>query len=972
MKNSNYYLALTIEERINSFKRNNIELETDEVFLDRWINIRGLSNIKDTQEICNMKGIKLKEFIYALKNFDEYEKKILCEQTLESKWYKKIEEVIEYYKNSKNKLEELNSTIYYPVRPFILYSIYKIIENTKNFKNINVSLKVWDRITEFISYSLSDIIIKIITLGLHEYKNKYNHNQSNDLFREYMTDNFEKVQQLEDFYNEYPTMTRLLVEKMQYLIQHINNIFERIESNYLWVQKIVDCEKIIISNIELGEGDTHSSGQNVSIIEFENNKKIVYKPKNLIIEQKFNKLLDWINDTAYQEIEEMKYVQSIYFEKYTLTEYVDAKQCENEDDVKLYYKRLGQLLFILYSLNGNDFHFENIISSCGQPYLIDIETVFQVAMTDILVNANTAEGLIYKKYNNSVLSIGILPLLGFEQNSEGKSVDISALNGLKQKLPFKVLSLKNVNTQDMIFDYDYPELSESNNLPVFKNEKQLYHKYKNSLVCGFNNMSKFILFNKEKYVKIIKELFNDNNIIVRQLTKATASYSTLLQYRNHPNYLKDMIYMERLFENLMAYPYNDKKIVLSEMKDMIFGDIPIFFSKLTSNDIICSDGKTIENYFLDKPLDRVVNKINSLNESNIEEQLWMLLNSVGTEKEEKIKLIDEINNKIEEENTKVNLNSSIHLDELHKMIEEINIKITSQIVYGNDKEDLSWVNYKIGNIKYEPVDYSLEAGITGIAMYFYFLNKVYNKNEYFKNFDLIVKKMGKLSKKMYENSLEQLPNILLFSLCKENSLSDYSGYLDYVVSVADKLISGEIKYERNDVNVIVKCLLAYYKKENEIELLKRARKLFNSFKDDKEISDEEIFFMTDKKLLLFDEQRDEVIYKMKKYADGIISQNVLEVWKKSKVDTVSNGLLNIVNNLIDIFNITDERKYIDYALNLLAISINSYKNKKMFRLLSSNDYLNVALDDGYCGLVYTILRAYIDNELPNIFNLNII
>ena len=49
----------------------------------------------------------------------------------------------------------------------------------------------------------------------------------------------------------------------------------------------------------------------------------------------------------------------------------------------------------------------------------------------------------------------------------------------------------------------------------------------------------------------------------------------MLRYANHPNYNKEMKYRERLFMNMWAYPYNDKRPIISEVNDLLFNDIPI-------------------------------------------------------------------------------------------------------------------------------------------------------------------------------------------------------------------------------------------------------------------------------------------------------------------------------------------------------------------------------------------------------------
>jgi lantibiotic modifying enzyme len=55
-------------------------------------------------------------------------------------------------------------------------------------------------------------------------------------------------------------------------------------------------------------------------------------------------------------------------------EVVEYLPCQNQEEIKRYYQRAGQLLCLLYVLGANDCHNENLIA-CGEyPVLVDLET----------------------------------------------------------------------------------------------------------------------------------------------------------------------------------------------------------------------------------------------------------------------------------------------------------------------------------------------------------------------------------------------------------------------------------------------------------------------------------------------------------------------------------------------------------------------------------------------------------------------
>lgn len=960
----NFFLALKVNERINAFRKSGIEMSVEDIVLDKWTDIRGLSCINDTKELCELNNIDLKEFTYALKEFDSYEKDILNKEVCDENWYKLYKDVINHFINQENTLEELKNSIAYPVRPFILYIFKMISDKIEDYSNIEISESAIDDITNYISGTLADISIKVVTLALYNYKQ--NNKEDKDIFEKFMEETYEDKEMLIKFYEEYPTMTRQLVERMNMVSKHIINILDRLNSNYLWIEKIIDNKKLLIKNIGFGQGDTHAGGQSVAVIEFEGGSKIVYKPRNLLVEKKFNELLDWVNNQNYKDILHMEHLESLYYNNYTLCQYVNALPCNNEEEVKKFYTRLGQLLFILYSLNGTDFHYENIISSGGQAYLIDLETLFQMANVEVIRGEDSAEFEIYKKYADLVLSIGILPLLGLQQNSEGKSVDISALNGKKQKLPYKVLGLKNVNTADMKFEYDYAETAETNNVPVYNNKRCSYNNYINEMSSGFNKMAQFILVNKKIYINEIRELFSREKIFVRQLTKATANYGTLLQYKNHPNYLKDMIYMERLLENLMAYPYKDKRIVPFEIRDMHNGDIPIFYSVLDNNSIYSSRLEEVKDYFSVSPLDRLISKIENLSQKEINEELNFLLDSVGEKRNKKINEISKINE----------VEYSTETVDYEEVISLIKDDILNQRIFNKAKNKYTWQKTNEVNIAYEAIDNSYFEGLSGVAVMFYELFSVNKNQEYLKIYKDIVNKLSTFPKKIYSKNPKIISQLAVFTKC--NSIDEdkelrliYDDWIPYISFLADSVINSQIVMDGLEIKVLIKLLLNIYKEEKSTEIYNKMNTLKNKFIDINKLNIEDVMFLLDKDMIIFEDEKESILSMLITYAEDIISKDPNKVWKEFVLDTFSGGVLYVVNSLVDIFNITKDERYIEYAKKLSNISINSYTKNKVFRVMSSLNCMNVSINSGYSGLLYTLYRVYKCPELSNIFVLNI-
>lgn len=930
IKADNYYLALSIVERVHIFRKAEFERKTDSVILDRWTNIKGLSSIIDTEYLCKQNGITLDEFTYAMKPFDMFEKQILVQAVAKMEWFKQLEEIIGAYVNGKDTLCQLESNISYPIRPF-LYYLGEKITNLIDSLNIPMTGQAMSNVVDWAANILSNVIVKVVTLDLHYFKEKQqadSENSGEDMFKAYMK-KYEDISDMLAFYEMYPVMTRLLVWKTQQILENITEMFTAFSSNIEEIKQLTGDSEPVIDKFSFGEGDTHSRGKTVTIIKFVSGKKLVYKPKNLKIDKKFAMLLKWVNEKGKDKLLEMQHCKSIYLDNCAFSEFIQNEECENEKQVSDYYERLGQLLFLIYILNGTDFHFENIISSGGQAYLIDIETLFQVVNVEAIYMEETVENQVSKEYADSVLAIGILPLLGLNQNSEGKSVDISALNGEQQVLPFKVLRLKNVNTADMIFDYDYAQLSDTQNIPIMNGKKVYFKEYSDSLVNGFANMAEFIMENKQEFLNTVYSLFSEAGIYVRQLTKATASYTVLQQYFNHPNYLKDMIYMERLFENLMSYPYADKRIVRYEIEDMIHGDVPIFFSELNNKDLVSSTGERIKDYMSVTALDRVLEKIKGLDDSAVSKQTKLLLNSIGRLRSERNAWIHKASeSQIEEKN--------VTDDMVYEVVQQLNEQILEQKIAGKTDKDFTWANYSENSAKYEAMGYSYFTGISGLAVYFDKLAAL-SKNELFEQMrDALLEKLDKIPFKYYDMNINELPNIYAFV----GAPKYFKKYEQYIIGLGNRILKGEAELTAAQKDIYRNLASSYYSAGKSEELAA--------------IIKNEIIGVDG-----YEKEKNDI--------ENILKDTPQNIWKNAEGDSYSGGVLFVVNALLDYYHISKNERYINAAKKIMEILVLFYKKEKDLRLPLGMNGADVSLGMGLAGVNYTLIRTFIDCTLPNIF-----
>ncbi len=170
-------------------------------------------------------------------------------------------------------------------------------------------------------------------------------------------------------------------------------------------------------NVRANCSDPHHGGRTVIVLEFEpDGSRLVYKPKDLRIEQAFGRLIDWIN--ALGDLPPLKAPQVLLRESYGWAEFIARERWAGAEQEAGHHRRAGMLLSIVHMLGGVDMHSENLISSGEHPVVIDLETVMSphfrkhAGPTANAAPANPRDS-IAAELSQSILRTGLLPFWRF-------------------------------------------------------------------------------------------------------------------------------------------------------------------------------------------------------------------------------------------------------------------------------------------------------------------------------------------------------------------------------------------------------------------------------------------------------------------------------------------------------------------------------------------------------------------------------
>jgi len=378
-------------------------------------------------------------------------------------------------------------------------------------------------------------------------------------------------------------------------------------------------ESATITAINYGAGDTHRGGKTVAIIYLSNEKKIVYKPRSLDIDEHFSDLLSWVNDKT---IAVNKVPKTISRDNYGWCEFISFCDCAIKEQIERYYYRLGILTSLIYSLGGTDFHYENIICHGEFPILVDLESFFHPSLPrGGLDSVNIPE--------QTVLNTGVVPAEFFNENTLMPEIsglsDAKGIEGI-----FQTSFLVDDGKGGVKFTFEKGELQGAQNIPTLNGNKVKLNndyiaKFKSGFECGY----RAILDNKSDFINQLSSFEQDT---VRVLLRNTACYSYLLTESNHPEVLSSEEKMQAHFAKL-AVTLQDyevaKEFIDIELKELNEFDVPMFDAKANSKTLNCGQYGEIEHFFEKSGFEQVIQNLEKFSESDLGYQLWVIDKALG-------------------------------------------------------------------------------------------------------------------------------------------------------------------------------------------------------------------------------------------------------------------------------------------------------------------------------------------------------
>jgi type 2 lantibiotic biosynthesis protein LanM len=536
---------------------------------------------------------------------------------------------------------------------------------------------------------------------------------------------------IKSLYKEYSSLIRLLQNNIENYINYIYDIIVATAEEKSQLERKFNVSLGNIMDIETSFGDSHNGGKTVAVITFTNGIKIVVKPRNMVLEQKFNEFINKLNKKVGRELLDLKYARVHSRANFGWMEFVEYKECDSKEQVEDFYKRIGQYLCLLYALNAKDFHHENLIALGEYPILIDLEALLHIGKEE--KDKESIHDLALRMIGDSVYSIYLLPTrsLYSENNGQVNTLDIGGVGGTtKQLSPLKSVKIIDANTDNVKVEKDYNYVDIESNNPRLNNEIVSSDNYIDEIQYGFQHMYNWILKNKETFLEMVEVYFN--NVITRVIVKPTMLYTELLSLSYHPDLLRDNIHREVFFNRIgMAEFYNNPgKIALNEYQDLLQGDVP-YFSINSNEDFLRNSSKEIVADFKlsYSPLEIVLSKINNMSiedlefQTNIIDFTFMHTATNGGSKETGIIFNSETPPKT--------TNTQKYLE----VAKQIGDRLIDDSITNTAETERTWFGLMVVGKEevfthFSSIEYDLYKGNSGIALYLAYLAKATQDNKY--------------------------------------------------------------------------------------------------------------------------------------------------------------------------------------------------------------------------------------------------
>lgn len=478
---------------------------------------------------------------------------------------------------------------------------------------------------------------------------------------------------------KFPVLARLVGDALFFWLINTEQLLVRLSRDYYELASMLhhDDSLGVIVNVSPKLSDFHLGHQAVKLISFSSGAKVIYKPRDMGIEDDFNRLVDWLNEKGAPV--QLRSIRILNHGEYGWAEFVNTSSrsgLHNSDSLLQY----GALLCLAYVLRATDCHYENVIKSEAGPVLVDAETL----MNSVSPSKGELSNLFADTPVHTVLNTGILPT--WSSGRDGQLYDTSALGN------------------------DLETLRDSSTAR--------FATCVGSIIAGFEQTYRFIVEQRE-ILMASKPFVSLTQQTVRFVLRPTRVYLVLLEHLLEPAFLIDGIdrsieidALSRAFSPFGEEERRNISFLREEHRSLYQSDIPYFTCRAARQSSTPSNKRTLHVCYERSTSDLVLKRLSMMDEVDLAHQLVLIHGSIHASRVRHAVVTNALISNVEQ----------VAVISKEELVHEANAIADELIEYSlRDHNGLSWVSmayrFQHGHYSYEPMKGDLYSGIAGPALF---------------------------------------------------------------------------------------------------------------------------------------------------------------------------------------------------------------------------------------------------------------
>lgn len=357
-------------------------------------------------------------------------------------------------------------------------------------------------------------------------------------------------------------------------------------------------------------GDTHNCGRAVTVVEFEDSKKVVFKPRSVSGERGYHRLTNKLRKMG---LATLPAIRAIDFGTYGFTEYVDHVEARGD------LVTVGKLAALFYFLDAVDMHYSNIFWTTAGPVPVDLESLFHPAR--LRRGKQESSRSAYRQLERSVYGTGILPRIITSSKNPG-SIDVGFASTSQQNgsAPFKAMHIKNAFRDDIQATWASNPAPDHSLLDGDSYELKVRSDC-SKIETGFKEFFSAVLQQKDAFIEAVESSFAD--LRLRYIHCPTIQYAQILQSITGSGATKDRDLAIGLLARISIPSItSDFNLVKSECRQLWNGDIPYFTLRFNDKTVFAENLEICS--VTQSPRELFRQKVESSSEAELKTQLRIL------------------------------------------------------------------------------------------------------------------------------------------------------------------------------------------------------------------------------------------------------------------------------------------------------------------------------------------------------------